>query len=159
MPDLSPATPRLGSRFLIAALRRTARVAALLLVLSVLALACIARPCRPPRPSAATLGKCPTCHAPQDREHQRAKHRGKGVGCITCHGRSAKHAADKTGKAKPGRVFAKADIDDYCAGCHLDICPESQSKRRHTPPKTCALCHGAHTARIPPEPATRRPAH
>lgn len=120
------------------------------LALGALALACVARPDPPPPPSlSATLGGCPICHIDVVEKRRGSKHERKGIGCITCHGTSQKHLEDENNEVKPDRAFAPADIDDFCAGCHLDTCPQSQAKQRRVPPKNCAACHGAHRARIP----------
>jgi len=107
-------------------------------------LSCIHRG-RPP----ATLGGCTLCHVDIADKHRPSRHYTAAVGCITCHGPSRPHVEDENNEVKPDRTFPRHDIDELCAGCHLDTCRHTQARQRHAPPQTCADCHGAHAARLP----------
>ena len=118
-------------------------------------LSCIFRGAGTTSPS-ATLGGCTICHVDVADELAGALHQKKaGIACVTCHGHSKGHVQDENNEVKPDRVFARHQIDPLCDGCHFESCHHAETNKRlpaGTKRRTCADCHGAHTARIPPKP-------
>jgi hypothetical protein len=88
-----------------------------------------------------------------------SKHIHKGIGCVTCHGLSEAHTKSPEKRPKPDRVFPRSAVDEWCNTCHEAYCPlaQRQLRSRKPPEKTCAECHGAHTARVPPKGTATKP--
>ncbi len=111
-----------------------------------------------PIPMGALSG-CTVCHVDVANAFAGSKHRQKGIDCTRCHGLSKGHIEDENNEVKPERVFRRHEIDRWCDGCHFRSCKHAEgvavlspaSKRR-----TCADCHGAHSARIPQSPGKGR---
>jgi hypothetical protein len=85
---------------------------------------------------------CAPCHAERAAELAKGKH--AGVGCESCHGALAAHAADA--KAHKAR---KPDGRALCLTCHrFNVArPASFSQvdpREHAPEGACIDCHAAH---------------
>jgi hypothetical protein len=113
------------------------------------ATSCVKPP--PGRPATTLLGGCTTCHADAADELAGTEHEQHGVGCVTCHGLSKKHVADKAGRVKPDRVFTRDTIDELCGGCHYASCDHAETTTRlpqGARRRTCVDCHGGHKARL-----------
>ncbi len=92
-------------------------------------------------PSAA-MGGCSICHVDVEIESEGSKHVTAGIGCADCHGPSEGHIRDENNEVKPDRLFARSEINSFCADCHKCSLPEAN----RPPPKVCTDCHGAHDA-------------
>lgn len=100
---------------------------------------------------------CADCHSDVLETHSRGRH--QTVGCETCHGPAAAHAADPTA-SKP-RVPSERD---FCPRCHSydpsrptgfpQIDPVS-----HNPGQACVSCHTPHAPAPPSTPATCAACH
>ncbi|MGO8749879.1 MAG: cytochrome c3 family protein [Thermoguttaceae bacterium] len=95
---------------------------------------------------------CYVCHTSFVKEDLAKTHLAAKVGCIKCHGLSAKHANDENiGATKPDIFFKRGQIDAACVKCHEehDVLPEKiiarfiERKVAKTP-VVCTDCHGAH---------------
>ena len=120
-----------------------------ILLLSLAAVLGLVLSCIRGRPNPALLGGCQICHVDIVDKLRGTRHERAAIGCITCHGRSRAHVEDENNEVKPDRVLKGFDIDEHCNACHLDTCPQTQTRRHHKPPRTCAACHDVHAARLP----------
>jgi hypothetical protein len=96
---------------------------------------------------------CYVCHMTFVKEELSKVHLAAKVGCVKCHGLSAKHANDENiGAGKPDITYQRNQIDAACAKCHEthDAPARKVVARFHerrlpascTP--ICTDCHGAH---------------
>ena len=92
------------------------------------------------------LAGCTLCHVDIEDEFVGSLHFEEKVGCTTCHGPSAGHAADENNEVKPDEMFARPVVDRLCEVCHECPRPEPEAPeltadgRR----KVCIDCHGPH---------------
>jgi len=63
---------------------------------------------------------CFDCHVNFKKEPMVVRHMAANVGCIDCHGESEDHAGDEEHNTAPSNIFAKAEVNDNCTGCHED---------------------------------------
>lgn len=98
-------------------------------------------------------GACYVCHMTFVRESLSKSHLKAKVGCIQCHGVSAKHANDENiGATKPDVIFQRAGIDAMCVKCHEEhkasakkvVARFLERKLPSSEPPTCTECHGEH---------------
>jgi hypothetical protein len=96
---------------------------------------------------------CYVCHMTFVKEELAKVHLKAKVGCIQCHGLSAKHANDENiGATKPDITFKPRQIDASCGECHEGH--DAPAKKvvarfveRHLPANSapiCTDCHGQH---------------
>jgi len=93
--------------------------------------------------------ECAKCHGPRVQEKNKGGHRN--LGCETCHGALAAHAAAPA-KSRPVRV-AEKDMRAFCERCHAasfsrpakfpQINPDA-----HNPGAACNSCHNPHSPRL-----------
>lgn len=103
---------------------------------------------------------CYVCHMTFVKEEMAKVHLAKKVGCIDCHGLSAKHANDENiGATKPDITYKRDQIDPSCVKCHEahDV-PGKKVIARFVARKlpaarqpVCTECHGTHKIERPPE--------
>jgi hypothetical protein len=96
---------------------------------------------------------CCVCHMTFVAEDLVKTHLKEKVGCIDCHGLSAKHANDENiGATKPDVVFKRSQVDGNCAKCHEGHNVPAKAviarlAERHLSAATvpiCTDCHGTH---------------
>jgi hypothetical protein len=96
---------------------------------------------------------CYVCHMTFVKEELAKVHLKAKVGCIQCHGLSAKHANDENiGATKPDITFKHDQIDPACAKCHEGHNVPAKKvvarfTERHLPANSapiCTDCHGQH---------------
>jgi hypothetical protein len=96
---------------------------------------------------------CCVCHMTFVAEDLVKTHLKEKVGCIDCHGLSAKHANDENiGATKPDVVFKRPQVDGNCVKCHEghNVAAKAVIARlneRHLSATTapiCTDCHGTH---------------
>ncbi len=96
---------------------------------------------------------CYVCHMTFVKEELAKVHLKAKVGCIQCHGLSAKHANDENiGATKPDITFKREQVDASCAKCHQTHDAPAQKVvarfvERHlaaNKPPICTDCHGQH---------------
>lgn len=96
---------------------------------------------------------CYVCHMAFVKEQLSKDHLAAKVGCVKCHGLSAKHANDENiGGSKPDITYQRNQIDAACAACHpahdvparkiVARFEERRLPRSGSP--VCTDCHGAH---------------
>jgi hypothetical protein len=110
----------------------------------------------PPAEAVDVLGAnaaCCVCHMTFVAEDLVKMHLKEKVGCIDCHGLSAKHANDENiGASKPDVTFKRSQVDGNCAKCHEGHNVPAKAviarlNERHLPaaaPPICTDCHGTH---------------
>jgi hypothetical protein len=98
-------------------------------------------------------GACYVCHMTFVKEELAKTHLAHQVGCVKCHGLSAKHANDENiGETKPDITYPRDKIDASCRECHSEHNVEARKVvarflERKLSPKTAAVCtdcHGTH---------------
>jgi len=98
-------------------------------------------------------GACYVCHMTFIKEELAKVHLKAKVGCVKCHGLSAKHANDENiGATKPDITFKRKDVDAACQKCHEghNVAAKKVIARyldRHLPAGSapiCTDCHGTH---------------
>jgi hypothetical protein len=96
---------------------------------------------------------CYVCHISFVKEGLSKVHLAAKVGCVKCHGLSAKHANDENiGATKPDITYKRGQIDAACQKCHEkhDVPAKEVIARfgqRKLPAKAvpvCTDCHGTH---------------
>jgi hypothetical protein len=96
---------------------------------------------------------CYVCHMTFVKEELAKVHLKAKVGCIQCHGLSAKHANDENvGATKPDITFKREQVDASCGKCHEghNVAAKKVIARfveRHLPANAapiCTDCHGQH---------------
>jgi hypothetical protein len=96
---------------------------------------------------------CYVCHMTFVKEELAKRHLKAKVGCIQCHGLSAKHANDENvGATKPDITFKRDQVDAACGKCHpRHNVPAKQVIARFTERRLpansapiCTDCHGQH---------------
>lgn len=102
---------------------------------------------KPPVPKPADNRHCFKCHDKFEEDILTAQHAKPGVGCVTCHGASEKHAADDDHLIPPDIMIGRAKLNESCAKCHAS----EKLSDQHTPflagkieKKYCTECHGLH---------------
>ena len=105
---------------------------------------------RTPRVNTNTVFQgCDVCHPVQGAQVRSARHFKQSMRCVVCHGQSRRHTARPT--VPPDLRYAGKRIDYLCSRCHQDDCRHAQASarpRHGQPARTCADCHGAHTATL-----------
>jgi hypothetical protein len=98
-------------------------------------------------------GACYVCHMTFVKEDLAKTHLANKIGCVKCHGVSAKHANDEDiGATKPDITFRRADVDASCQKCHeghnvparrvvARLIERNLSSRGAV---ICTDCHGTH---------------
>lgn len=95
---------------------------------------------------------CYVCHMTFVKEPLARVHLKGKVGCIDCHGLSAKHANDENvGATKPDATYRRDQVDGSCLKCHPkhDVAARTviarflQRRLKDSSP-ICTDCHGAH---------------
>lgn len=106
-------------------------------------------PMDPLGPNAA----CYVCHMTFVHEKIAKLHKAEKIGCIDCHGVSAKHANDeKIGATPPDITFKRDKVDAACSKCHEThdapatkvVARFLQRKLPAEPAPICTDCHGQH---------------
>ena len=97
-------------------------------------------------PEYAGQQACADCHT--DVVELRAQARHKAIGCESCHGPLAKHAADP-GQVKPQRPEARP----LCVHCHAANTGKSRrypivDVKEHAGDESCITCHTPHNPKI-----------
>ena len=96
---------------------------------------------------------CYVCHITFVKEELSKVHLAAKVGCVKCHGLSAKHANDENiGATKPDITFKHDRVDAACKKCHEDhnvpagkIVGRFVARRlSSTCAPVCTDCHGMH---------------
>jgi len=96
---------------------------------------------------------CYVCHTTFVKEELAKVHLQQKIGCVDCHGPSAKHANDENvGATKPDIVIPRGQIDPSCLKCHEThdasakkvIARLLDRKLAPQPAPTCTDCHGTH---------------
>jgi predicted CXXCH cytochrome family protein len=98
-------------------------------------------------------GACYVCHTTFVKEELAKTHLAQKVGCVKCHGLSAKHANDEDiGATKPDVIYPRDKVDAGCRECHDQHNAPARKVverfiERKLPPKSTAICtdcHGTH---------------
>ena len=96
---------------------------------------------------------CYVCHITFIKEELSKTHLAAKVGCVKCHGLSAKHANDEDiGATKPDITYKRNQVDAACKKCHEDHDVPAAKVigrlvSRRLPASTvpvCTDCHGMH---------------
>ena len=96
---------------------------------------------------------CYVCHMTFVKEELSKVHLAAKVGCVKCHGLSAKHANDENiGATKPDITYKRNQVNAACAKCHgAHNVPARKVVGRFVerrlpaaPSPVCTDCHGAH---------------
>ena len=96
---------------------------------------------------------CYVCHISFVKEELSKVHLAAKVGCVKCHGLSAKHANDENiGATKPDITFKHDRLDAACKKCHEEHnVPAKKVLKRFvergqpgSPAPVCTDCHGTH---------------
>jgi hypothetical protein len=110
----------------------------------------------PPADAIDVLGAnmaCYVCHVTFVTEDLVKTHLKEKIGCIDCHGLSAKHANDENiGATKPDVTFNRRQVDGNCVKCHEGHNVPAKAviarfNERHLPTAAapiCTDCHGTH---------------
>lgn len=96
---------------------------------------------------------CYVCHMTFVHEKIAKLHKAEKIGCIDCHGVSARHANDEhIGATPPDIVFKRDKVDAFCGKCHAThdapaakvVARFVQRKLPAQPAPICTDCHGQH---------------
>jgi hypothetical protein len=107
---------------------------------------------------------CYVCHMTFVKENLSKVHLAAKVGCVKCHGVSAKHANDEhIGATKPDRTYQRGQIDKACSACHPahDVPARkvvARFEEQHlpaSPSPVCTDCHGTHKIERESAPAAK----
>jgi hypothetical protein len=103
-------------------------------------------------PVGANAG-CYVCHMTFVKEELAKTHLKAKVGCIQCHGLSAKHANDENiGATKPDITFKREQVDASCGKCHAEhnvpakkvVARFVERRLPASAAPVCTDCHGQH---------------
>ncbi len=93
----------------------------------------------------ADNSRCHVCHLNFEEEPVALAHARAGVGCDTCHGRSAAHCGDENNLAPPDILYRLDQVNAACGKCHIHLSAEHAGVVAGSPEKKhCTDCHGRH---------------